>query len=60
MRHSVLLYVNELNSAKRFILKYFGLGIGILRHFPGLIIAVINNEFSTFWFTFGYAGNMEF
>jgi len=28
--------VDELNAAKRLILKYFGLGIGILMHIPGL------------------------
>ena len=28
--------MNELNSAKRLILKYFGLGIGIPMHILGL------------------------
>jgi hypothetical protein len=30
--------VNELNAAKRLILKYFGLGIRILMHIPGLTL----------------------
>ncbi|SDZ21041.1 hypothetical protein SAMN05444412_107212 [Rhodonellum ikkaensis] len=28
--------VNELNAAKRLILKHFEFGIGILMHIPGL------------------------
>ena len=34
MRHSIAL-VNELNAAKRLILKHFGLGIGSLMNITG-------------------------
>ncbi|SEG00930.1 hypothetical protein SAMN03080598_02181 [Algoriphagus boritolerans DSM 17298 = JCM 18970] len=35
MRHSTAL-VNELNAAKRLILKHFKIGIGVLMHIPDL------------------------
>jgi len=34
MQHSIAM-VNELNAAKRLILKHFDLVIGILMHIPG-------------------------
>ena len=37
MRHSTAM-VNELNKAKRLILKHFELVMGILMHIPGLSV----------------------
>ncbi len=39
MSHSIAM-MNELNAAKRLILKYFELAIGILMHIPGLWLSV--------------------
>ena len=39
MSHSIAM-ANELSAAKRLILKYFELVIGILMHIPGLWLSV--------------------
>ncbi len=54
MSHSTAL-VNELNAAKRLILKHFKLGIGALMHIPGLTSlpwrkAQPTLKFEPFWF----------